>query len=82
MNKITVKELITWLDQQLQPELFQDYAPNGLQVQGKPELKKVVFGVTASLAFIEQAIEKQADAIIVLHGWFWKNENTNIVKAK
>ena len=82
MNKITVKELITWLDQQLQPELFQDYAPNGLQVQGKPELKKVVFGVTASLAFIEQAIEKQADAIIVLHGWFWKNENPKIVNAK
>lgn len=82
MNKITVKELITWLDQQLQPELFQDYAPNGLQVQGKPELKKVVFGVTASLAFIEQAIEKQADAIIVHHGWFWKNENPKIINAK
>lgn len=82
MNKITVKELITWLDQQLEPELFQDYAPNGLQVQGKPELKKVVFGVTASLAFIEQAIEKQADAIIVHHGWFWKNENPKIINAK
>lgn len=82
MNKITVKELITWLDQQLQPELFQDYAPNGLQVQGKPELKKVVFGVTASLAFIEQAIAKQADAIIVHHGWFWKNEPPQIINAK
>ncbi len=82
MDKITVKELIAWLEQQLQPELFQDYAPNGLQVQGKPELKKVVFGVTASLAFIEQAIEKQADAIIVHHGWFWKNENPKIINAK
>ena len=82
MDKITVKELIAWLDQQLQPTLFQDYAPNGLQVQGKPELKKVVFGVTASLDFIEQAIKKQADAIIVHHGWFWKNENPKIINAK
>ena len=82
MDKIKVKALITWLDQQLQPELFQDYAPNGLQVQGKPELQKVVFGVTASLAFVEQAIEKQADAIIVHHGWFWKNENPKIINAK
>ncbi|WP_432786141.1 hypothetical protein [Oligella sp. MSHR50489EDL] len=46
MNKITVKELMRWLDAQLQPHLFQDYAPNGLQVQGKPEIQKVVFGVT------------------------------------
>lgn len=82
MNKITVKQLITWLDSQLQPQLFQDYAPNGLQVQGKPEIKKVVFGVTASLAFIEQAIEKQADAIIVHHGWFWRNEDPRIINAK
>lgn len=82
MNKITVKQLISWLDSQLQPQLFQDYAPNGLQVQGKPEIKKVVFGVTASLAFVEQAIEKQADAIIVHHGWFWKNEDTRITNAK
>lgn len=82
MNKITVKELISWLDGQLQPHLFQDYAPNGLQVQGKPEIKKVVFGVTASLALVEQAIEKQADAIIVHHGWFWKNEDTRITNAK
>ena len=82
MNKITVKELTTWLDEQLQPHLFQDYAPNGLQVQGKSEIKKVIFGVTASLALIEEAIKKQADAIIVHHGWFWKNENPKIVNAK
>ena len=82
MNKITVKELTTWLDEQLQPHLFQDYAPNGLQVQGKSKIKKVVFGVTASLALIEEAIKKQADAIIVHHGWFWKNENPKIINAK
>ena len=79
---MTVKELMVWLDKQLQPELFQDYAPNGLQVQGKPELNKVVFGVTASLALVEQAIARQADAIIVHHGWFWKNENAQIINAK
>ena len=82
MNKITVKELTTWLDEQLQPHLFQDYAPNGLQVQGKSEIKKVIFGVTASLALIEEAIKKQADAIIVHHGWFWKNEDAKIINAK
>lgn len=82
VSTTTTKELLTWLDQQLEPMLYQDYAPNGLQVQGKPELNKVVFGVTASLAMVEQAIAKKADAIIVHHGWFWKNENPAITNAK
>jgi dinuclear metal center YbgI/SA1388 family protein len=53
---------------------FQDYAPNGLQVEGKPDIQRIVFGVTASQALIDQAIERQADAILVHHGYFWKNE--------
>lgn len=58
---------------------FKDYCPNGLQVQGKDAIKNLVTGVTASLALIEQAIEAQADAILVHHGWFWKNDDPRVV---
>lgn len=65
-----------------QPRLFKDYAPNGLQVEGKDEINKIVTGVTASMALIDAAIAKQADAIIVHHGYFWKGENPEIVGMK
>lgn len=66
----------------LETERFQDYCPNGLQVQGRPEVKKIVTGVTASLALIEQAIAANADAILVHHGYFWKSEDARIVGVK
>lgn len=56
----------------LQPERFKDYGPNGLQVEGKPEVQKIVSGVTASRALIEAAIAAKADAIVVHHGLFWR----------
>lgn len=62
------------LNQFLKPEQIKDYAPNGLQVEGKSEIKKVVTGVTASQALIDAAIERDADAILVHHGYFWKGE--------
>lgn len=58
---------------------IKDYCPNGLQVQGKPQIKKIITGVTASLALIEKAIEEKADAILVHHGWFWKNDDARVV---
>ena len=58
---------------------IKDYCPNGLQVEGKPQIKKIITGVTASLALIERAIEEKADAILVHHGWFWKNDDTRVV---
>jgi len=61
---------------------FNDYCPNGLQVEGKSEIRKLVAGVTASQAFIEQAVAQDADAILVHHGYFWKNENASIVGLK
>jgi dinuclear metal center YbgI/SA1388 family protein len=64
--------------QLLQPERFKDYGPNGLQVEGKPEVKKIVSGVTASLALIEAAIERKADAIFVHHGLFWRGQDGRI----
>ena len=61
---------------------FKDYAPNGLQLEGKPEVVKIVSGVTASQALIDTAIEAKADAIIVHHGWFWRGEDQRIVGMK
>ena len=59
----------------LTPERFRDYGPNGLQVEGKPQIKKLVSGVTASRAFIEAAIAVGADAIFVHHGLFWRGQD-------
>ena len=62
----------------LQPERFKDYGPNGLQVEGKREIRKLVSGVTASRALIEAAIGAQADAIFVHHGLFWRGYDGRI----
>jgi dinuclear metal center YbgI/SA1388 family protein len=59
----------------LQPELFKDYGPNGLQVEGRPEVRRLVSGVTASLAFIDAALAAGADALLVHHGLFWRGQD-------
>ncbi len=59
----------------LQPERFRDYGPNGLQVEGADQIRKIVSGVTASRALIEAAIEAQADTIFVHHGLFWRGQD-------
>ncbi len=59
----------------LAPERFKDYGPNGLQVEGRAEVRRLVSGVTASLALIDAAIEWQADAILVHHGLFWRGQD-------
>lgn len=56
----------------MQPELFEDYCPNGLQVEGKKEIKKIAFAVSATFDSVEKALESKADALIVHHGIFWK----------
>jgi len=61
---------------------FNDYCPNGLQVEGVNEVKRIICGVTACQSLIESAIEKQADMILVHHGYFWKNENAVITGIK
>lgn len=66
------QDLLQAFDALLQPERFKDYGPNGLQVEGRPQVRKIVSGVTASRALIEAAIEAQADAIFVHHGLFWR----------
>ena len=67
-------DLLQELDQILQPWNFKDYGPNGLQVEGRAEIRRLVTGVTASRALIEAAIEAQADAILVHHGLFWRGQ--------
>ncbi len=62
-------------DAVLQPERFRDYGPNGLQVEGRAEIHKIVSGVTASLALIEAAVAARADAIFVHHGLFWRGQD-------
>lgn len=75
---ISITELTDWLDRTLEPQKFSDYCPNGLQVQGRADIGHIVTGVTASLALISRAVELQADAILVHHGWFWRNEDPTI----
>lgn len=72
------EELVNYLGGLLQPERFRDYCPNGLQVEGRPEIVRLVAGVTASQALLEAAVERDADTILVHHGWFWKGEDGRI----
>jgi hypothetical protein len=71
-------QLLTAFDDLLQPERFRDYGPNGLQVEGKIGVRKLVSGVTASRALIEAAIEARADAIFVHHGLFWRGHDGRV----
>lgn len=66
----------------LLPERFTDYCPNGLQVEGRVQVRRLVSGVTASQALIDAAVAAEADAILVHHGYFWKGETPNIVGMK
>ena len=65
-------------DALLQPERFKDYGPNGLQVEGKPKIERLVSGVTASQALIDAAIAERADAIFVHHGLFWRGQDGRV----
>ena len=79
---VRLKDIDTTLRKLLKPEEFDDYCPNGIQVEGKGEIKKVVTGVTASRALIESAIVEEADLILVHHGYFWKGEEETITGLK
>ena len=68
-------ELEHYLNGLLKPEQIKDFTPNGLQVQGTEQINKIITGVTASKALIDRAISENADAILVHHGYFWKNES-------
>jgi dinuclear metal center YbgI/SA1388 family protein len=70
--------LDAYLADYLQVHVFRDYCPNGLQVEGRGEINRIVTGVTASAALIEAAVADGADALIVHHGYFWRGEDARI----
>ena len=70
--------LVQAADALLQPARFKDYGPNGLQVEGKAQVRQLVSGVTASLALIDAAIEQGADVILVHHGLFWRGQDGRV----
>lgn len=74
--------LLQALEQELEPGRFQDYCPNGLQVEGCSRITRLVSGVTASHALITTAIELDADLILVHHGYFWRGEPLPITGMK
>ena len=75
MSTITRHDLLRAFDGLLQPARFKDYGPNGLQVEGRAQIRSIVSGVTASRALIEAAIAAQADAVFVHHGLFWRGQD-------
>ena len=79
---VSLKELVDYCDQLLEAEAFQDYCPNGLQVEGRAQVGRVVSGVTASQALIDTAVERGADLLLVHHGFFWKGEDARITGMK
>ena len=79
---VALTKLNETLESILEPSRFRDYAPNGLQVEGRPEVSSLVSGVTASQALIDAAIAAGADAILVHHGFFWRGEDPSLVGMK
>lgn len=79
---IATSTLCDYINKLLQVEKFRDYCPNGLQVEGRPQISSIVSGVTACQELIEYARSVSADAILVHHGYFWKGENECIVGMK
>ena len=79
MKNIELEKLVNL---KLEASKFKDYAPNGLQVEGRAEIKRIITGVTACQALLDEAVRRQADAIIVHHGYFWKNEAVEIKNMK
>lgn len=79
---VDARELVDYCDSLLDSARFADYCPNGLQVEGIRPVRRLVSGVSACAALIEAAWEQRADAILVHHGWFWKNESPCLVGMK
>ncbi|MEE9342411.1 MAG: Nif3-like dinuclear metal center hexameric protein [Gammaproteobacteria bacterium] len=69
-----LNEIVGYCNELLSINSFQDYCPNGLQVEGASSVKTIVSGVTASQALVDAAVKAQADLLLVHHGYFWKGE--------
>ncbi|MCH8622032.1 Nif3-like dinuclear metal center hexameric protein [Undibacterium sp. TS12] len=82
MKSVNRDDLAQFLAKELQVNYFRDYCPNGVQVEGRSTIKHLVSGVTASLALLEKAVEMQADAVLVHHGYFWRGEDMRVIGQK
>ena len=78
----SLEEIVSYTNQLLDIDSFKDYAPNGLQVEGRDTVKRIVSGVTASELMIDRAIEQEADVLLVHHGYFWKGEDPCLTGMK
>lgn len=79
---VHLEELSTYCDKLLKVDEIDDYCPNGLQVEGRRTVRRIVSGVTASLALLEAAYAARADLVLVHHGYFWKGEDQCLVGMK
>ncbi len=82
MVSIKLQQLVNWCDQTLLSHQFKDYCPNGLQIEGQATVSKIISAVSASQSVIQLAIEAQAEAILVHHGYFWKGEDAVLTGIK
>ena len=79
---IALSTLVEEADRFLNAARIADYCPNGLQVEGRPQVRRIVSGVTASQALLEAAVEAEADVVLVHHGYFWKGEDARVTGMK
>jgi dinuclear metal center YbgI/SA1388 family protein len=79
---VALKTLIEEADRYLNAARITDYCPNGLQVEGCAQVRRIVSGVTASQALLDAAVEAGADLVLVHHGYFWKNEDPRVLGIK
>lgn len=81
-NSVDRKMLEQFLANELEIARVRDYCPNGVQVEGRNEIKRIVSGVTACQALLDEAVKLQADAILVHHGYFWRGEDMRVIGQK
>ena len=74
-----LREILAELDRLLEPDGFADHCPNGLQVEGRPQVRTVVTGVSATLALLQRAVDRRADLVVTHHGIFWDGDDPRVV---
>ncbi len=79
---VALLELVSYADRLLDSAAFSDYCPNGLQVEGRAQVRRLISGVSASRALIEAGIAAGADLLLVHHGYFWKGEDPCVTGMK
>lgn len=79
---VSTSKIVDYCNSYLAADQFKDYCPNGLQVAGSEQVKKIVSGVTACQALLDRAVQAQADLVLVHHGYFWRGESETITGIK